>query len=194
MVQDRYQRDVEPPDPAEGFSQIDVVPFERDTRPRRTPTAPSSSGVMACCWAADRTSACRSMSTMCWSTPRAPRRCARYQEQGFRLLGLSWQPEIGERRRSIADVDALFARMNELMGLAMEVEYCPHAAGPPRCWCRKPLPGLGVLLIHRHRLDPAACIYVGGSAQDPGFARRLGFTFRSAADFFAAPPVHAGPA
>ena len=112
-----------------------------------------------------------------------------YQEQGFRLLGLSWQPEIGDRRRSIAEVDALFARMNELMGLAMEVEYCPHAAGPPRCWCRKPLPGLGVLLIHRHRLDPAACIYVGGSAQDPGFARRLGFTFRSADDFFAAPPV-----
>ena len=73
----------------------------------------------------------------------------------------------------------------------MEVEYCPaRRAGPPRCWCRKPLPGLGVLLIHRYWLDPAACkSYVGGSAQDPGFARRLGFTFRSADDFLAAPHV-----
>jgi histidinol phosphatase-like enzyme len=79
---------------------------------------------------------------------------------------------------------AVFARMNELLGLDFEVEYCPHAAGPPRCWCRKPLPGLGVLFIHRHRLDPARCVYVGAGTQDPGFARRLGFTYQDAADFF----------
>jgi histidinol phosphatase-like enzyme len=74
--------------------------------------------------------------------------------------------------------------MNELMGLAIEVEYCPHAAGPPRCWCRKPLPGLGAVLIQRHRLNPAACIYVGEGPQDPRYARRLGFEYRTAADFF----------
>jgi Tol biopolymer transport system component len=38
--------------------------------------------------------------------------------------------------------------------------------------------GLGVLLIHRHRLDPARCVYVGSSAADPGFARKLGFAYR----------------
>lgn len=54
-----------------------------------------------------------------------------------------------------------------------------HAAGPPRCWCRKPLPGLGVVLIDRHRLDPPQCIYVGTGTLDPGFARRLGFQYRS---------------
>ncbi len=75
--------------------------------------------------------------------------------------------------------------MNELLGLDIEVGYCPHAAGPPRCWCRKPLPGLGVLFIHRHRLDPERCIYVGAGTQDPGFARRLALTYRNAADFFA---------
>ena len=47
------------------------------------------------------------------------------------------------------------------------LEYCPHAAGPPQCWCRKPLPGLGVSLTHRQHLDPTACIYVGD-----GLARR----------------------
>ncbi len=83
-----------------------------------------------------------------------------------------------------ADVDAGFARMQELLGVGMEVEYCPHAAGPPVCWCRKPLPGLGVLLIERHKLDPSACIYVGAGHADPGFARRLGFEYRSADDFF----------
>ena len=59
---------------------------------------------------------------------------------------------------------AVFARLNERLGFAIDVDYCPHGAGPPRCWCRKPLPGLGVLLIHRHRLDPAQCIYVGAGA------------------------------
>ena len=74
--------------------------------------------------------------------------------------------------------------MQELLGVAIEVEYCPHAAGPPVCWCRKPLPGLGVVLIERHGLDPAACIYVGAGPQDPGFARRLGFQYRDADEFF----------
>ena len=188
MVQYRYQRDLEPPDPAEGFSRIDVVPFERTRDPAHTNRAVIvwCDGVLLGSRSNQRVPI-DADDVMVDSTRAATLRG--YQEQGFRLLGLSWQPEIGEQRRSIADVDALFARMNELMGLAIEVEYCPHAAGPPRCWCRKPLPGLGVLLIHRHRLDPAACIYVGGSAQDPGFARRLGFTFRSADDFFAAPHV-----
>ena len=74
--------------------------------------------------------------------------------------------------------------MNALLGLAIEVEYCPHAGGPPQCWCRKPLPGLGVVLIQRHQLDPAACIYVGEGSQDEGFAGRFGFQYRQARDFF----------
>jgi hypothetical protein len=42
-----------------------------------------------------------------------------------------------------------------------------------------------VLLIHRHQLDPARCIYVGAGPQDPGFARKLGFIYQDAAHFFA---------
>jgi histidinol phosphatase-like enzyme len=74
--------------------------------------------------------------------------------------------------------------MQELLGVAIDVEYCPHGGGPPVCWCRKPLPGLGVIFIERHRLDPSQSIYVGVGPQDLGFARRLGFQYRSAADFF----------
>jgi Aldo/keto reductase family len=63
------------------------------------------------------------------------------------------------------------------------IEYCPHGAGPPQCWCRKPLPGLGVLLIHRHQLDPAKCLYVGDGSHDAGYARRLGFGYHPASEF-----------
>jgi histidinol phosphatase-like enzyme len=66
----------------------------------------------------------------------------------------------------------------------LDVAYCTHPAGPPVCWCRKPLPGLGVLLVHRHQLDAAASLYIGSGPQDPGFARKLGFQYRDAADFF----------
>jgi hypothetical protein len=43
-----------------------------------------------------------------------------------------------------------------------------------------------VLLIHRHRLDPARCIYVGEGSQDAGYAQRLGFSYRPAREFFEA--------
>lgn len=184
MVQYRYQRELEPPDKGEGFSGIDIVPFERT----RDITYVNRAVIVWCdgVLLGSRTNL---------RVPADPddvvvdsRRggiLRGYQEQGFVLLGLSWQPEVGEGRRSRADVDAVLARMTQQLGVSIEVEYCTHPAGPPRCWCRKPLPGLGVLLIQRHRLNPAACLYVGASAQDPAFARRLGFAFRSADEFFA---------
>jgi aryl-alcohol dehydrogenase-like predicted oxidoreductase/histidinol phosphatase-like enzyme/predicted kinase len=183
-VQFRYQRELEPPDAAEGFSRIDVVPFARRvdsgainralivwldgvlllSRSRgRTPAHPDDVEVRS-----DRAAALR-----------------RFQDEGWIVLGMSWQPEIDGGAQSPAGAEAVFARMNERLGMTIEVVYCPHAAGPPRCWCRKPLPGLGVLLIQRHRLDPARCIYVGDGPQDPGFARKLGFTYAEAAEFFA---------
>jgi aryl-alcohol dehydrogenase-like predicted oxidoreductase/histidinol phosphatase-like enzyme len=184
-VQFRYQRELEPPDPAEGFSEVEVRPFER--RPdsafanravilwcdgvlsrsrsgRRTPSSPDDLEVLA-----GRAEVLR-----------------RYADEGCRLLGMSWQPEIASEALTASQIDGTFARLRELLGVDIEIENCPHAAGPPVCWCRKPLPGLGVLLIHRHKLDPAKCVYVGAGAQDPGFARRLGFQYRDAADFFGA--------
>ena len=173
----RYQRELEPPEVSEGFARVDVVPFERRPDPSRVNRA-------IIIW-------CDGILVRSRSNQRVPtgvddvvvdsgraatlRRCA---EQGFRLLGLSWQPQIAEGAGTAAEAEAVFARVNELLGLAIEVEYCSHAAGPPQCWCRKPLPGLGVLLMHRHLLDPAACIYVGDGSQDAGYARRLGFQVR----------------
>ena len=105
------------------------------------------------------------------------------------MFGVTWLPEIAESTLSHAAAAALFTRLRERLDIAIEIEYCPHAAGPPACWCRKPLPGLGVVLRERHRLDPPQCVYVGIGSQDPGFARRLGFQYRHASEFFSAPPV-----
>jgi predicted kinase/histidinol phosphatase-like enzyme len=176
----RYQRELEPPDLAEGFSRIDVVPFERALGPEYSNRA-------AIVWCDDVLMRSRAGER----TPVNPEDVViveenaavlrAYQAEGRRLLGMSWQPEIAAGTRSAAAAAAVFARMNQMAGLSIEVEYCPHAAGPPRCWCRKPLPGLGVVFVQRHRLDPAQCVYLGSGTQDPGFARKLGFTYREAA-------------
>jgi aryl-alcohol dehydrogenase-like predicted oxidoreductase/histidinol phosphatase-like enzyme len=182
-VQFGYQRDLEPPHPDEGFSAIDIVPFERRRDPscgtraivlwcddvllrsrsgRRSPTSPEDVEVVG-----DHRDALR-----------------QYLADGWRLLGLSWRPEIAEEAMSVEEVDACFERMIAELGVPIDVRYCPHGGGPPVCWCRKPLPGLGAVFIQQYRLDPAHCIYVGRGPQDRGFARRLGFQYREADAFF----------
>ena len=163
-VQFRHQRELEPPDAEEGFSRIDVVPFVR----KKEGTFTNKALIVWC----DGTLANHG------SVLR------RYRDEGWLLLGLAWRPEVDAGTQTREQVDADFARIQEQLGVSIDVLYCPHAAGPPKCWCRKPLPGLGVVFIQRYRLDPSQCLYVGSGPQDPVFARRLGFQYRDAGGFF----------
>jgi histidinol phosphatase-like enzyme len=159
-VQFKYRRELEPPDVSEGFSLVEVLPFVR---------RPQSDFVN------------RAVVVSCDDVEVLGRMASQLRESrdaGYRLLGVSWQPEIAEGKRSEVVVKAMFARECERLGLDVDVECCPHPPGPPRCWCRKPLPGLGVVFVNRYRLDPAQCLYLGAGPHDAGFARRLGFTFR----------------
>jgi len=163
-VQFRYQRDLEPPTEAEGFSRIDTVAFARTVD-----SAFTNRAVIVWCDEAIE------------SRAEALRRCA---ADGWRVLGVAWRPQIAEGRATVPRVDAEVARLRERLGVAIDVAYCSHGGGPPVCWCRKPLPGLLVAFIRKYRLDPRSCVYVGGGAQDPGFARRVGMEYRSASNFF----------
>ena len=187
-VQFRYQRELEPPHPSEGFLQIEVMPFER----RRDPAVSSRAVLLWCDGVLRRSRAGARTPFSAEDVEVFEGRAGvlrSYQIEGWRLLGLSWQPEIADETMSVEEVEAGFARMQELLGLKMEIDYCPHAAGPPVCWCRKPLPGLGVVCVERYALDPSQCIYVGAGPQDPGFARRLGFQYRDAEEFFNSQPL-----
>jgi aryl-alcohol dehydrogenase-like predicted oxidoreductase len=172
-VQFRYQRELEPPSCSEGFSSIEEIVFER------VPDASfTNRAVIVWCDGAVR-------EALSAGSGRAGEILRRYDEEGWKLLGIGWQPGIAEKTATVEEADAGYARMTHQLGVEMDIVYCPHGAGPPVCWCRKPLPGLGVLFIQRYRLDPAQCIYVGGGPQDPLFARRLGFQYRGAAEFLA---------
>jgi aryl-alcohol dehydrogenase-like predicted oxidoreductase/predicted kinase len=95
-----------------------------------------------------------------------------WRNGGWLVVGTAWRPDGGDVPRDIDDV-----------------AVCPHPAGPPICWCRKPLPGLGLLLARRHGIDLARSIHVGAGAADKGFAARLGMRFVDAADLPASPPL-----
>lgn len=60
------------------------------------------------------------------------------------------------------------------------VAICPHAAGPPVCWCRPPLPGLIVAFAREHGIDPARSTLVGTSPAHKTLATTLGATYVSA--------------
>lgn len=158
-VQFRYQRELEPPDPSEGFSRIDVIPFARAFDPAFTNRALIiwCDGVLS-------------------DHPERDAVLRDYARRGWLLLGLGWQQR---------PADDHYADLRRRIGVEIDIRYCPHGGGPPTCWCRKPMPGLGVLFIQKYRLNPAACVYVGAGPQDPGFARRLGFDYRADSEFFA---------
>lgn len=184
-IQFRFRREFEPPALDEGFSAIESVPFYR--RPY-SGTAPAIlfelDGVL-------RQSA---------SKQRAPISPAdveliqqrrdkvhRAHREGFLLFGISWRPEISAKLIDVETTRAIDRRTAELLEVPITCVYCPHGAGPALCWCRKPLPGLGVALIVDRGLDPTRSIHVGLGPADRLFAQRLGLRYFEAKDYFDQP-------
>jgi hypothetical protein len=95
-------------------------------------------------------------------------------ERGVRPTGevalvFGWRPGIS---------DAEVARMQDAFGTP--VRCCTHPGGPPRCWCRPPLPGLLLEFALRHEVDPCRSVVVGTSPAHAVLARALGAAYRAA--------------
>jgi len=180
----RYRKQREKPTVAEGFAKVETVPFTRrpltgyegkalildyDGTLRRTvggngkfPTAPSQVEAL----------------------PGRREKLLAMQAEGYRLLGVSNQSGVSKGDLDLETARVCFDETDRQLGVDIETVFCPHGV-PPRCYCRKPQSGLGVLLIHRHRLDPAKCIFVGDQKTDQTWAKRLGMQYADQATFFA---------
>jgi len=88
------------------------------------------------------------------------------------LAATLWRPGI-----TPAVLAALADRLAALLGRPIDLRACAHPAGPPVCWCRKPLPGLALALARTHELDLARSTHVGRNPADRGFALRAGMQY-----------------
>ena len=161
-AQYRFRRELEPPREDEGFASIEPVAFVR------RPAGPGRPALIV------------ELDDLVWrGRPRAPeaielrpgaRDALAAWSPSHVLAGTTWQP-------GLAEVEPLAAALAAQLDAAIHVMRCAHPAGPPVCWCRKPLPGLALALAHAHGLDLARSIHLGKGPADRGFAARAGLRY-----------------
>jgi aryl-alcohol dehydrogenase-like predicted oxidoreductase/predicted kinase len=145
----RTQRELEPPSTDEGFAGVEQLPFAR--------TPPAQQGRVGVFVAAP------ALSRPGWEDA---------LEQGDRHaphLVFDWSPD-GTPDALAAVADRLSA---EVSG-PVESALCPHGGGPPKCWCRPPLPGLPLAFARAHGVDPSRSVLVGASPAHRTLATTLG--------------------
>lgn len=97
----------------------------------------------------------------------------RLRAAGCLLAVVSNQSGIARGLLREADVEAVNARLEELLGPFDEVLVCPHD-DRARCGCRKPRPGLVVEALRRLRVSPGRAALIGDIGADVGAARAAG--------------------
>jgi len=184
IAQYAYRKTFEEPDMREGFVAIDHVPFVR------APLPPDHCNKAIILDYDGTLRVCKSGSKYPVDPedvkvlPGRAETLRKYAADGYLLLGASNQSGVEKGDLTHDQVKACFDRTNELLGLSIDYQYCPHHSFPIRCYCRKPLPGMGVYLIEKYHLDPSQCIMVGDSTSDKTFAKRSRFRFMSPEEFF----------
>jgi aryl-alcohol dehydrogenase-like predicted oxidoreductase len=145
----RTVRELEPPGLEEGFAGVEEVAFTRVAA-----LVPGGIGVLVAAPALARPG---------WETavadavPAAPH------------LVFDWRPE------GTPDVlDGAVARLRDVVSGEVSRALCPHGGGPPRCWCRPPLPGLALAFAATHDVDLTRSVVVGSGPAHRTLANALG--------------------
>ena len=145
----RAHRELEPPSADEGWDSVEQLHFERT---RESPVAGAAVFVAAA-----------ALEQRGW------KEALDQGDRGAPHLVFDWRP--GETVDALAPAVASLAA--EVSG-RVEGALCPHAAGPPSCWCRPPLPGLPLAFAHAHNVDPSASIVIGVRPAHRTLAATLG--------------------
>lgn len=183
FAQQVWLKNFEVPSPSEGFTQIERRPFARQAPPRtRRGLLLDVDGTLRV------TRSGAKYPTDPADVELLPNRRAvleRYREEGYALFFISNQSGIASGRTNRQAVEACFDRTVELLGLAVtEVAYCPHQAFPIACFCRKPMPGMAVMLMERYELSLDDLIIVGDMKSDADLAAGLNARYVDAKEFF----------
>jgi aryl-alcohol dehydrogenase-like predicted oxidoreductase/histidinol phosphatase-like enzyme len=183
-AQFRYERALEPPTADEGFERVEARGFVRAPAPASDTRALILEFDGVLCEGPDGGPALRPEGVHIDGARREALR--RHHADGWLLFAHAWRPQVASGETTGAAVEACFDRVRELLGVPIELRCCPHPAGPPICWCRKPLPGLALEFTLAHGADPRHAIVVGRSPADRTLAQKLGAAHRDDGAFFAA--------
>jgi aryl-alcohol dehydrogenase-like predicted oxidoreductase/predicted kinase len=145
----RTLRELEPPSTDEGFAGVGVIPFVRGP----APPAQAGAGVFVAAAVLGRPGWERALDS---AEPAAPH------------LVFDWSPD-----GSADDLAPLLERLRVRVAGPAEGALCPHGGGPPRCWCRPPLPGLPLAFARARGVDPARSILIGTSTAHRTLATTL---------------------
>jgi|tagenome__1003787_1003787.scaffolds.fasta_scaffold20983060_4 aryl-alcohol dehydrogenase-like predicted oxidoreductase/predicted kinase len=144
----RALRELEPPAVDEGFTAVETVPFSRAR------AAGGGPGVFVGAGAMTREGIAEAIAD---ADPSAPH------------LLFDWAPG-----GDAGDLRAEAARLADAVTGPVDVAVCPHAAGPPTCWCRPPLPGLPLAFARARSVDPARSVLIGCTPTHRTLATTLG--------------------
>lgn len=97
----------------------------------------------------------------------------RLRRAGIPLAVITNQSGIGRGLLDACDVDAVNARIEQLLGPFDAWLVCPHT-DTDACDCRKPMPGLVQQAAQRLGVSPEACVVIGDIGADMGCARAAG--------------------
>ena len=144
----RALRELEPPAVDEGFATVEQLSFARE------PAKCSRAGVLV---AAAAVTAPRFAEALEQIDAEAP------------CLVFDWNAD-----GSGDAVSAAAAVLETKVPGPVESALCPHGGGPPKCWCRPPLPGLALAFARAHKVAPARSLLVGTGTAHRTLARTLG--------------------
>ena len=183
----RWAAQFETPQVDEGFAIVEEVPFRRRPAPELSGTG---KGLLLDVDGTIR----QTISGEIYPTdandieilPGRRERLQQWLDDGWQLFFISNQSGVASGKLSLETAQGCFDRTIELLGLPVtDVAFCPHPAFPAGCFCRKPMPGMGIALARKHGLDPKQLVMVGDMASDQAFAEAIGAVYHDAEAFFA---------
>lgn len=105
--------------------------------------------------------------------PGAATALARLRDAGVPLALVSNQSGVARGLLTMAQVEEVNHRLEELVGPLGPWLVCPHAPDDG-CGCRKPAPGLVLAAAAALGVDPGECVVIGDIGADMGAARAAG--------------------
>ena len=98
-------------------------------------------------------------------------------QKGYRIFVITNQSGVGRGYFSLADLEAMHQKMNNLVNAAggkiEAVYFCPHVPDMG-CHCRKPKPGLLRQIAHDEQIELTGVPLVGDSLRDIEAAQQVG--------------------